>query len=73
MPYNLHVMFVSVLARRLERNIKEILDEIGENKERLEKLLTGQRVLLAKELNESIRYNRLSNVVIDCYYLTETY
>ncbi|KAK3104830.1 hypothetical protein FSP39_011133 [Pinctada imbricata] len=39
-------------ARRLERIIKEILDEFGDNKEVLEKLLTGRRVQLAEELKK---------------------
>ncbi|XP_035828627.1 dynamin-like 120 kDa protein, mitochondrial isoform X2 [Aplysia californica] len=39
-------------ARRLERIIKEVLDEIGEDKKLLEQLLTGRRVLLAEELKK---------------------
>ncbi|XP_067659659.1 dynamin-like GTPase OPA1, mitochondrial isoform X2 [Haliotis asinina] len=39
-------------ARRLERIIKDTLDDLGEDKERLEKLLTGRRVLLAEELKK---------------------
>ena len=37
-------------ARRLERNIKDVLDQIGDDKHRLQQLLTGKRVLLAEEL-----------------------
>lgn len=37
-------------ARRLERNIKDVLDQIGDDKQRLQHLLTGKRVLLAEEL-----------------------
>lgn len=37
-------------ARRLERIIKEELEEFGANKEVLKKLLTGRRVQLAEEL-----------------------
>uniref|UniRef100_A0A0B7AE93 Dynamin-like GTPase OPA1, mitochondrial n=1 Tax=Arion vulgaris TaxID=1028688 RepID=A0A0B7AE93_9EUPU len=39
-------------ARRLERIIKEVLDEIGDNKVLLESLLTGRRVQLAEELKK---------------------
>ena len=37
-------------ARRLERIIKEALEELSDNKEILKKLLTGRRVQLAEEL-----------------------
>jgi Dynamin-like GTPase OPA1 C-terminal len=40
------------IARRLERNIKDVLDQIGDDKLRLQKLLTGKRVLLAEELSK---------------------
>lgn len=39
-------------ARRLERIIKEVLDEFGEDRETLAKLLTGPRVQLAEELKK---------------------
>ena len=41
-------------ARRLERNIKDVLDQIGDDKQRLQQLLTGKRVLLAEELSKSV-------------------
>ena len=44
-------------ARRLERIIKDVLDDIGEDKKLLENLLTGRRVLLAEELSELINLN----------------
>ncbi|XP_064642382.1 dynamin-like 120 kDa protein, mitochondrial isoform X2 [Lineus longissimus] len=37
-------------ARRLEKNIKEVLDDFGDDKAKLQELLTGKRVLLAEEL-----------------------
>ena len=45
-------------ARRLERNIKGVLEEIGDDKEKLQQLLTGKRVALAEELSKlrSIRF-----------------
>lgn len=39
-------------ARRLERIIKDVLDDIGEDKKMLENLLTGRRVHLAEELKK---------------------
>jgi optic atrophy protein 1 len=39
-------------ARRLEKNIKEVLDDFGDDKAKLQELLTGKRVLLAEELSE---------------------
>ena len=41
-------------ARRLERNIKEELEEFSEDRERLAKLLTGRRVTLAEELSKCL-------------------
>ena len=58
-----------VVARRLERNIKEMLDEIGETKERFETLLTGKRVLLAEELSELVlcqSFAKITDVTICC-------
>ncbi|XP_064612015.1 dynamin-like 120 kDa protein, mitochondrial [Liolophura sinensis] len=37
-------------ARRMERNIKEVLEEFSEDKSKLVNLLTGRRVMLAEEL-----------------------
>ncbi|GFO30737.1 dynamin-like 120 kda protein, mitochondrial [Plakobranchus ocellatus] len=39
-------------ARRLERIIKEVLDELGEDKLVLQNLFTGRRVILAEELKK---------------------
>ena len=55
---------VCCVARRLERNIKEILDEIGETKERFETLLTGKRVLLAEELSELVLCQRFAKKLL---------
>jgi len=46
--------WLGAVARRLERNIKDVLDKIGDDKQRLQQLLTGKRVLLAEELSELV-------------------
>lgn len=38
-------------ARRLDKEIKEVLDEYGEDDEKKQQLLTGKRVTLAEELS----------------------
>ena len=39
-------------ARRLERNVKSVLEEYAEDSNKLKKLLTGKRVELAEELSK---------------------
>ena len=39
-------------ARRLDKEIKEVLDEYGEDDEKKLQLLTGKRVQLAEELSK---------------------
>ena len=39
------------LARRLERLMRDVLDEIGDDHKRLEQLLVGKRVELAESLS----------------------
>lgn len=39
-------------ARRLDKEIKAVLDELGDDEPRKEQLLTGKRVTLAEELSE---------------------
>jgi len=50
------IMLVGCIAkaRRLERNIKDVLNHIGDDKQRLQQLLTGKRVLLAEELSKPV-------------------
>lgn len=49
-------------ARRMEREIKEVLEECGCDRDRKATLLVGRRVLLAEELSEY-------STVISEYYL----
>ena len=39
-------------ARRLERHVSEVLDDIGDDYDQMEKLLVGRRVTLAEELKK---------------------
>lgn len=40
-------------ARRLDKEIKEVLDEYGEDDDKKQQLLTGKRVTLAEELSKN--------------------
>lgn len=42
-------------ARRLDKEIKEVLDEFSEDEEKKTILLTGKRVTLAEELSEYMK------------------
>lgn len=39
-------------VRRLEKNVKEVLDDFGEDLERKSQLITGRRVQLAEDLKK---------------------
>ena len=41
-------------ARRVDKEIKEVLDEFSDDEEKKVQLLTGKRVILAEELSEFI-------------------
>ena len=51
----LRQQIMNVEARRLEKEIKEVLEEIGEDHFKKKSLLIGKRVTLAEEL-KSVRY-----------------
>lgn len=57
---NIDVMlFVRVFVlsvRRLEKNVKEVLDDFGEDMERKSHLITGRRVQLAEDLSKTHRF-----------------
>lgn len=44
--------------RRLEKNVKEVLDDFGEDMDKKTQLITGRRVQLAEDLSKTnIFYN----------------
>ena len=48
-PYDRSV--IAIAARRLERIMKEVLDDFSEDKVKLEQLISGHRVQLAEDLS----------------------
>ena len=59
-------------ARRLEREIKDVLEEFSQEPEKKLKLLTGRRVLLAEELSKFLHHSKNLNATFyfsrNCYY-----
>lgn len=51
------VLFFTV--RRLEKNVKEVLEDFAEDNEKKVMLLTGKRVQLAEDLSEYSLYSVL--------------
>lgn len=47
------VCVVTYSVRRLEKNVKEVLEDFGEDNEKKVHLITGRRVQLAEDLSES--------------------
>lgn len=56
--------FFLFAARRLDKEIKEVLEEYSQDQEKKEKLLTGRRVQLAEELS---KYWHLFVNIYICY------
>lgn len=50
---------VFVIVRRLEKNVKEVLEDFAEDNEKKVKLLTGKRVQLAEDLSKYLLYSGL--------------
>lgn len=53
-----------MLARRFEKEIKEVLEEYSQDRDKKETLLTGRRVQLAEELSK-MEMEKNSLVVMD--------
>lgn len=47
------LFFLSFVVRRLEKNVKEVLDDFGEDMEKKTQLITGRRVQLAEDLSKT--------------------
>lgn len=51
---NKHFFFFFCAVRRLEKNVKEVLEDFGEDNEKKVQLITGRRVQLAEDLSKFI-------------------
>uniref|UniRef100_A0A8C7P2N9 Dynamin-like GTPase OPA1, mitochondrial n=1 Tax=Oncorhynchus mykiss TaxID=8022 RepID=A0A8C7P2N9_ONCMY len=52
----LRQQLINTEVRRLEKNVKEVLEDFGEDNERKVHLITGRRVQLAEDLSESPKH-----------------
>lgn len=52
-----HVCMFLFSVRRLEKNVKEVLDDFGEDMEKKTQLITGRRVQLAEDLSKTLVYS----------------
>lgn len=48
-------------VRRLEKNVKEVLDDFGEDMEKKTQLITGRRVQLAEDLSKNIMHSKYTD------------
>uniref|UniRef100_A0A8C5GPD8 Dynamin-like GTPase OPA1, mitochondrial n=1 Tax=Gouania willdenowi TaxID=441366 RepID=A0A8C5GPD8_GOUWI len=48
-------------VRRLEKNVKEVLDDFGEDMEKKTQLITGRRVQLAEDLSKTQKHTQLKS------------
>lgn len=49
-------------VRRLEKNVKEVLDDFGEDVEKKTQLITGRRVQLAEDLSKTQSSKLIMNI-----------
>lgn len=52
-------------VRRLEKNVKEVLDDFGEDMERKTQLITGRRVQLAEDLSKTHKDLKQKNMTVN--------
>lgn len=61
-------------ARRLDKEVKDVLDEYGDDDDKKQQLLTGKRVQLAEELSEfrfiTMVYNSIPKLKISLHFST---
>lgn len=51
--------------RRLEKNVKEVLDDFGEDMEKKTHLITGRRVQLAEDLSKTHKDLQQNNMTVN--------
>lgn len=57
-----HLCVCLCAVRRLEKNVKEVLEDFGEDNEKKVQLITGRRVQLAEDLSKFILILSLHSV-----------
>lgn len=60
---------MNLLARRFEKEIKEVLEVYSQDRDKKEQLLTGRRVQLAEELSKYLSTLIYLSVADSCFFL----
>lgn len=55
-------------VRRLEKNVKEVLDDFGEDMEKKTQLITGRRVQLAEDLSKTLNPQTFTGSLLTVYH-----